>query len=143
MPGMTLTRLTVLFCSATFAFAMSMAAAKAEVVRCEVSDRTHRLMPAWIEYELRDRGTILEIRDALGASIGVDWVRGEVLENARQRLVLAWDNGPMEEDPDWWAAGRVTMTLTRLADGTVLVVGIPAFPKKRGERYNGRAVCSS
>jgi hypothetical protein len=43
----------------------------ADVIRCEIVDRSHRLMPEWIEYELNERGTVVEIRDSVGAQFDV------------------------------------------------------------------------
>ncbi|MGL4320542.1 MAG: hypothetical protein ACRCS3_06730 [Paracoccaceae bacterium] len=118
-------------------------AASAEIIRCEVTDRSHRLMPEWIEYELRERGTVLEVRDSVGAEIGADWVRGAVSENTPNRMTLRWDNGVMPQQNDWWRPGRIAMVLTRIPNGEILVVGIPDNPIEHRQRYNGRAVCGS
>jgi hypothetical protein len=122
-------------------FLAGTSAANADVVRCNVTDRSHRLMPEWIEYELRDRDTIVEIRDSVGERFGVGWVRGEVTENTAQRFSLMWDNGMIPKQDEWWNAGRVVTHLTILADGNILVTGVPAFGLNHNIRYSGRAVC--
>lgn len=119
------------------------AAAAADIVRCEVVDRTHKLMPEWIEYEISARGTVLEIRDALGAQIGVDWVRGRISENTSRRMTLMWSVGTLPQQDGWWHLGQVNMQLTRLPDGKVLVVGKPSTNTVFGNiSYNGRAICA-
>ncbi len=120
------------------------AKADGSIVRCEVTDRTHYLMPAWIEYELRDRGTVLEIRDSVGIAHGVDWVRGEVIENTARRMTLKWDVGVLPIGKDWpGASATVVMRLVRLADGSLQVTGVPTLVA-RGDNttYHGRALCS-
>jgi hypothetical protein len=124
--------------------AAPLAAAHAQVVRCEVTDRTHAMMPAWIEYELRDSGLVLEIRDSLGAENGVDWVRGKVVENTERRMTLTWDVGMVPIGIDWpGVRTRVTMRLTRLPDGSIRVVGVPTtVAYGHNTTFNGRAVCN-
>ncbi len=115
--------------------------AMAEVVRCEVTERTHKLMPEWIEYDVNAYGTAVAVRDSLGAQIGVDWVSGEITENTARRFTLMWDNGPMPQDTAWNQLGRVEMRLARLPDGSVHLTAIPtrAF---RTFVFSGRATCS-
>jgi hypothetical protein len=123
---------------------MAFHAANADVVRCEVSDRTHRLVPEWIEYEFDPLVNQLEIRDSVGADNGVDWVRGRILENDGRRLSLAWNVGNVPIGPDWPGMRTiVSMRMTRLPDGKILVSGIPTrVPRGDNHTYNGRAVCS-
>ena len=129
--------------SALLTVFLGVSVAQAEVIRCEITNRSHRLMPEWIEYEIGLRGTVLEIRDSVGAQIGVDWVRGDIVENTARRLTLSWDVGPMPRLPGWYSNGRVLMSMTRLADGTVHVRGIPTTVRG-GEikSYNGDATCT-
>jgi hypothetical protein len=118
-------------------------AAQAEVVRCTVTDRNHRLAPEWIEYEILARGTTVAVRDSNGAAINVDWVTGEIIENSTRRLTILWSIGHMPKQDGWWSNGQILMKLTRLANGSYLVTGTPTTAFANTRAYTGKVSCSS
>jgi hypothetical protein len=116
----------------------------ADIVRCEVSNRSHYLMPEWIEYELRDRETVVDIRDAVGVEHGIDWVTGKVVDNSALRRTFSWDVGMLPVGRDWpGKSARVRMRMTWLANGTIQVIGVPSLVAYgTNTRYQGVARCS-
>lgn len=128
---------------ASLALCLAVSAAHAEVIRCEITNRSHQLMPEWIEYEISRRGTVLEVRDSVGAQMGVDWVPGNIVENTARRLTMSWDVGPMPKQEGWFDGGKVLMSMTKLANGTVQVRGKPtAVLYDQGLTYRGDATCN-
>jgi hypothetical protein len=118
-------------------------AAQAEVVRCTVTDRNHRLAPEWIEYEILARGTTVAVRDSNGAAINVDWVTGEINENSARRLTILWSNGHMPKQDGWYANGQILMKLTRLANGSYYLTGTPTTAFANTTAYSGTVTCAS
>lgn len=115
----------------------------AEVVRCTVTDRNHRLAPEWIEYEILARGTTVAVRDSNGAAMNVDWVTGKIKENSSRRLTIQWSNGHMPKQEGWIENGQILMQLTRLADGTYHLTGTPTRAYQNTRAYSGQVTCSS
>ncbi|MGL4320541.1 MAG: hypothetical protein ACRCS3_06725 [Paracoccaceae bacterium] len=115
----------------------------ADVVRCTVTDRNHRLAPEWIEYEILARGTTVAVRDATGAAMNVDWVTGKIQENSARRLTIKWSNGHMPQQDGWWRNGQILMTLTRLRDGSYHLTGTPTTAFANTRAYSGTVTCSS
>jgi hypothetical protein len=126
-----------------FTLALSQAgSASAEVVRCELTQRSDSLMPAWIEYEINSYGTSVAVRDELGARFGVDWVAGEITENTPRRFALIWNIGELPKQEGWRQSGRIEMRLIRLPNGSVQISGTPTALVYSRESYSGRAQCS-
>lgn len=131
-------RLSALACVALL---LQMAPVTAESMLCETKQRTNKLVPQNIEFEINSRGTSVDVRDSTAEGFGRGWIAGKVTLHNNTRTSISWVLEGLPKQIDWWGSGKLLMRMSVMPDGKFRLAVAPTRAQTKNAIYQGSGTC--